>query len=156
VLFCCYIEIKFFKNIYFQWVQVGRHKSTCRSFFLFALSGMHYQRVQILRNALLRAYSATANALHVLHSSASVVPWMFCLMAGAYVLSEWVSEWVLVWWNYLNLLKVLIFKQQLWLAKRKTNWRVAGNIGCWPTLPLSAIRNLRPQSESFLHKTYWR
>jgi hypothetical protein len=39
-----------------------------------ALPGMHYQRVQILRNASLRAYSATANALFLLRSSASVVP----------------------------------------------------------------------------------
>jgi hypothetical protein len=37
-------------------------------------SSMHYQKVQILRNALLRAYSATANALFLLRSSASVVP----------------------------------------------------------------------------------
>jgi hypothetical protein len=53
-------------------------------------------------------------------------------------------EWVLVSWNYLNLLKVFIFKQHLWFAKRKTNWHVAGNVGYCPILPLSAIRHLRP------------
>jgi len=39
---------------------------------------------------------------------------------------------------------MLNFKQHLWLAKRKTNWRVAGNVGYRPTLPLSAIRQSRP------------
>jgi hypothetical protein len=56
--------------------------------FLFALAGMHYQSIQILHNVLLQAYSATANAVFLLCSSASVVPRLFCLIAGVYGLSE--------------------------------------------------------------------
>jgi len=44
----------------------------------------------------------------------------------------------------LNLLKVLNFKQHLRLLKRKTNWHAADNVGYCPTLPLSAIRHIRP------------
>jgi hypothetical protein len=43
-------------------------------FFLFTLPGVRYQIVQIFRNALLGAYSATANALFLLRCSVSVVP----------------------------------------------------------------------------------
>jgi hypothetical protein len=62
------------KNIPVQGVQAGSLTVTCRIFFLFVLPGKHYKRVQILCNALLRAYSATANALFLFRSSISVVP----------------------------------------------------------------------------------
>jgi hypothetical protein len=41
--------------------------------FPVALPGMHYQRVHLLRNALLHTYSATAKTLYLLCSGASMV-----------------------------------------------------------------------------------
>ena len=52
-------------------------------------------------------------------------------------------KWFLISWNYLNLLKVLNFKQHLRRLRRKTDWHVAGNVGYCPTLLLSVIRHLQ-------------
>jgi hypothetical protein len=49
---------------------------------------------------------------------------------------------------------MLNFKQHRWLAKRKTNWRVAGNVGYCRTLPSSAIRHLRPPHVYSLNRSY--
>ena len=62
------------------------------------------------------------------------------------------TERNLHYWNYLNFFKVFNFRQHLWLAKRKTNFHVAGIVAYYPTFTAT----WRPQSESFLHKTCWR
>jgi hypothetical protein len=73
-----------------------------------------------------------------------------CLMAEAYVL----SEYALISWNYLNLLKVLNFKKHIWLTMWKTNYHVAGNVRNCPNLAKFTATS-RLQSELSLHNTYW-
>jgi hypothetical protein len=64
------------------------------------------------------------------------------------------TKWALHYWNYLSLLKVLNFKQRLWLAKRKTSWHATGNVRYCPTLPPSALRHLRPPHVHNLNRSY--
>jgi hypothetical protein len=64
VLFCCCILIEVNKNIPVQGVMAGSPKATCNFSCLHfqVFVGIRYQSVLILRNALLRRYSAITNA----------------------------------------------------------------------------------------------
>jgi hypothetical protein len=49
---------------------------------------------------------------------------------------------------------VVKFKEQFWIAKRKINCYVAGNVGYCPTLPLSAVRHLLPPHVNNRNRSY--
>ena len=72
-----------------------------------------------------------------------IFPDMACFQ-GIYFCDVFQTKWALHYWNYLSPLKMLNFKQHLQLAKRKTNWHVARNVGYCPMLPPSAIQHLWP------------
>jgi len=59
-----------------------------------------------------------------------------------------------IFWKYLNLLKVLNFRQHLWLTKRKTKWQAAGIVGHSPPSNALFYRHLRPRPVYILTRYY--
>ena len=97
VLLCCCIEIKVLKNIPVQGVQAGNLKTTCRNFSCLHLHVCITKefRYFIMRYCALILQLPTPYFLSIV--VLSVVSWMFCLMAGIYVLSGGSKEMVATW-----------------------------------------------------------